>query len=241
MMPTQQLGQFGRTVLQPAAGGDPSFGDVVLLLHFDGTNGQSTTVDSSSYNHAVLNSGLALTTAQAKFGATSSDSYASGTSRWRVADHSSFGIGGAQFTVEAWVRYSSAPGGSVCSIISQWLGGSHAFFFGNVAGSLAFYYSTTGSDTPNLGASWTPSLNTWYHVAVDRDASNVLRIYIDGVVLTSATVSASIFNGGSPDVTVGGDPTFVGIPGYIDELRWTIGVARYAGAFTPPTAAFPDF
>jgi hypothetical protein len=28
--------------------------------------------------------------------------------------------------------------------------------------------------------------------------------------------------------------------GQLDDLRITKGVARYAGAFTPPTAAFPN-
>jgi hypothetical protein len=109
-----------------------------------------------------------------------------------------------------------------------------------VSGSLAFYYSTTGSDNPNVGASYTPSLNTWIHLAADRDASNVLRVYANGVVVASATVSSAFFTTGQVP-TIGNDGNgFRPFPGHLDEARITKGVTRYGGAFTPPTTAFPN-
>jgi hypothetical protein len=104
----------------------------------------------------------------------------------------------------------------------------------------AFQYSTTGTDSPFVQGTLSPTVNGWTHLAVDRDASNVLRIYGDGVVIASGTVSATLFNS-TRGLTIGNDEsatrTFVG---QIDEVRITKGVARYGGAFTPPSAPFLD-
>lgn len=225
---------------------DPNFSSVVLLCHFDGSNAQTTTVDSSPIARTMTSqASAALFTAQSKFGASSMGtggaSSTTPTAGFQAADSADWAFGSGQFTIEAWVYFSAAPGGSVLSVMQQWgNSGSLGWFFGMVAGSLAFYYSTTGSDNPNVGAALTPTLNTWHHIAVDRDASNVLRVYLNGTVHASATVSATLFN--APTVmNVGGySATFAGINGYIDEARITNGVARYGGAFTPPTAAFPN-
>jgi hypothetical protein len=220
---------------------DPYFSSVKLLCHFDGSNGQTTTVDSSSNARALTAVGaIALSTAQSKFGGSSSVSASSGSDKlWYAVDSADWHFSSGQFTVEAWVYFSSSPS-SVQGVVSQWgSAGNLGWFFGHVSGALAFYYSTTGSDNPNVGASWTPTLNTWYHIAADRDASNVLRVYLDGAVHASSTVSATFFNSTS-QLEVSGSIAWAGIEGFVDEIRVTKGVARYVGAFTPPTAAFPN-
>jgi hypothetical protein len=61
------------------------------------------------------------------------------------------------------------------------------------------------------------------------------------VVATAALGTAALFN--SPlALTIGSHNLFSSWShiGDLDEVRVTKGVARYAGAFTPPTAAFPD-
>ncbi len=109
------------------------------------------------------------------------------------------------------------------------------------ANTINFFYSTTGSDNPSVGAGYTPTLNNWIHVAVDRDTSNVLRVYVDGIVRASATVTATFFNS-TRTLTIGNDENLTrGFIGQIDELRITKGIARYGGTFTPPTAPFDDF
>ncbi len=222
-----------------AAANDPYFSSVKLLCHFDGANGQTTTVDSSGAAHAITSyASTSLSTAQAKFGTSSSPS--SGTSRWYTADSADWAFGSGQFTIDAFVYFSNAPGSNTCGVVTQWISnGNLGFFFGVVGGALNFYYSTNGSDNPNVGAAWTPALNTWYHIAVDRDASNVLRVYLNGAVWASATVSAALYDSSSI-LDIAGNSATTGISGYVDEVRITKGVARYAGAFTPPTAAFPN-
>jgi len=219
----------------------PLASNVKLLCHFDGTNGQTTTIDSSLNGRSLTMVG-SLSTTQSKFGGTALETVTNGNNHAEAVDSPDWTFGSGAFTVEAWVYYTSAPTTTSFSIVSQWgngLSGNLGWCFGHNASNFAFFYSTTGSNNPSVSAAWTPTLNTWYHVAADRDASNVLRIYVDGVVKASATVALAFFD--SPSVLdIGGITAFSAVRGYIDEVRIVKGEAVYGGAFTPPTAPFPD-
>jgi hypothetical protein len=226
--------------------GDPNFSSVVLLLHMDGANGSTTYTDSSNSARATSGTTLvAQSTSQSKFGSASADfsSAASGQSiQWSDSEDWNFGSG--QFTMEAWVYWVSHSTTTEQSILAQRGASTQlAFEFGKDAGNkLAFYYSTNGTSFSNVGAAYTPTLSTWVHVAVDRDASNVLRVYANGSVVAFATVAATFFNS-TQTLALGnaGSLFAVKFPGYIDEVRVTKGVARYGGAFTPPALPFPNY
>ncbi len=225
---------------------DPYFSNVGLLCHFNGANNQTTTVDSSSSAKTVILTGTGpkLTTAQFKFGTASLDLSAGTNAYASLADSPDWDFGSGQFTVEAWVRPTVAISG-IDVIVAQFtnpVGGNAAWelYFNN--NTLNFTYTTTGfsATVTVVGAAYTPTLNTWIHVAADRDASNMLRIYADGVVIASATAAATFWNS-TINLRVGNDAVATrGFVGQIDDVRITKGVARYAGAFTPPSAEFPD-
>jgi hypothetical protein len=225
-----------------AAAGDPYFANVVLLCHFDGTNGSTTFTDSSSYGLTLspLGAGRALTTAAQKFGTASLQS-ANDSGSVSALDFALWTFGAGQFTVEAFVRPTAALSG-VRGIVTQWAASANfGWFLGFNGNTLNFFYSTTGTDNPVVSAAYTPTLNSWVHIAADRDANNVLRIYADGVVVASATVAATFFDS-NQSLRISNDNTATrGFVGQIDELRITKGVARYGGAFTPPTAPFDNF
>jgi hypothetical protein len=229
-----------RTVRTPSV--DPQWGNVVLLVHFDVAGVPADVSDSAHV--LTLVSTAAVSATQKKFGASSLfvSSATGGTGRVTIGDLlTDFNFGAGQFTVEAWAYFTTVPAGSaLCSVMAKWAAlGQQGWYLGFVQGSLNLQYSTTGTDNPFVGAAWTPSANQWYHIAADRDAANVLRVYLDGVVKASATVAATF----SPSLTnfvIGNDGSAArSFPGYVDEARITKGFARYAGAFTPPTAAFP--
>lgn len=221
---------------------DPFLGNVVLLCHFDGADGQTTTIDSSptAKSLTITGSGNRLVTATAKFGPSSYFNIAN-TNYINSPDSADWTFGSGQFTVEAFIYPTSAISG-VIGIITQWASSPNfGWFFGFNGNNLNFFYSTTGSDNPTVTGAYTPTLNQWVHVAADRDASNVLRVYANGVVIASATVASTLFNSAA-SLRIGNDVDFAtrGFVGNIDEVRITKGVARYAGAFTPPTVAFSD-
>lgn len=228
--------------LQRPSISDPYFASVVLLCHFDGANGQTTTIDSSpSAKTMSMVGSTKLDTSVVKYGQSSLNTKdAGGTGEVTTPDSADFALG-SLFTVEGYVYFTTAPGSNTYCLVSSWASSQLGWFFGRVSGNIAFYYSTTGSNNLNVGAAWTPTLNTWYHIAADRDASNVIRVYVDGVVKASATVSASFFD--SNHALEIGNNIYAAtsrLPGYVDEVRITKGVCRYGGAFAPPTASFPN-
>lgn len=211
-----------------------------LLCHFDGTDGQTTTTDSSLSAHTLTMTNCTLSTANAKFGtaALNVDTGAT-TGRVTAPDHADWNFGAGQFTIEAWVKFSSTGAGTQAICAQFGVGFDSSFIFSNNFSNISFIYSTDGFATTQISAAWTPTLGQYYHLAVDRDASNLIRLYVDGVVMASATAAVTFFNA-TQNLSIGNDS--VGnrfLDGYIDELRIS-DVAIYAGAFTPPTEPFPD-
>jgi hypothetical protein len=222
---------------------DPYFANVVLLCHFDSANGATSFTDSSSAHRSVTGtSGWAATTAQAKFG-TASLQCPNTSGNCTCSDNAAWDFGAGQFTVELWAR-RTATGND--ALLGQWSTTSNLSWGvrSDTSGSglLEFYYSANGTtNTTKVSGAYTLPLDTWAHIAADRDASDVLRVYADGVVIASATVTAVTFFNSSLPMYIGADATGGrGFAGQIDEVRVTKGVARYGGAFTPPTDAFPN-
>lgn len=239
-----------------AAGGsgganDPNFSLVKLLLGVNGADAATATTDESPAAHgaASFTGNAQLDTAQFKFGTSSLLLDGTVDSNISYLDSADWHFTSSdQWTIEAWVRFTTvAP--SQC-IIAQWAAGarqSWLFEYSTGGGpKLRFAYSTNGTNTTDTQGTWTPSINTWYHVAADCDATNKLRVYADGVMIASRTSVPSFYDGtnrltiGQFDDDVGGS-IFNRLNGWIDEVRITKGAARYAsdGGYTVPALAFP--
>lgn len=236
-----------------AAGGggggpDPNFSDVVLLLGMDGADASTTFTDESptAKGNAGVTSGAQVDTAQSKFG-TGSLLLNGSTDMINYAGNADWEFGGTDdFTVEAWIRLNSTAGTQ--TIISNYTNNfsNRSWLLEFNSSSLSFTYNTNGGVAPgnvNVAGSWSPSTNTWYHIAADCDAARTCRVYVDGVMIASATSLPAIKASGS-DLRIGcyGPSPFANFfNGWIDEVRITKGAARYAddGGFTPPIAAFP--
>lgn len=223
------------------------YDDVSLLLHCNGANGSTTFVDSSKHGHVVTANGNAqISTAQSKFGGASAAFDGNGD-YIDAGSSSSFAFGTGPFTVECFVRFAALPStnqisGIVGTLTSTTVASTDAWWLGiyNISGTQNLYLGRHGDGVINARTPWTPALNTWYHIAATRDASNVVRLFIDGV---SQTVT-STNNWGSANLSRTG-PLMAGViatpfylNGYIDDLRITKGVARYTGSFTPPQRQF---
>lgn len=223
-----QDGDLGPSVID---NNDPFFSSVKLLLHFGGADASTTFTDSGPSGKTVGVAGnTQIDTAQSKFGGSSG--LFDGTGDWLTTPNgdADFQWGTGDFTWEAFVRFNVAPG--TVGLVS---GGNSGNFNLRVAGgSLHLYVKSTSSF---LSGAWAPTTGVWYHVACSR-TSGTSRLFVDGVQLASG---ADATNWTMNQQFIGNSgPNSEQLNGWLDELRITKGVGRYAAAFSPPTAAFPD-
>lgn len=225
--------------------GDPALdSDTVLLLHMDRLGADTTLFkDHSLSAHTITTNSISqATTATSKFGGGSLWVPFSGSGLTVTGAVSDFQFGAGPFTVEAWVYFSATT-----SALNPIAGQGPTGFAGTDMGweifvsssAIYLYYSTTGTDTNSTSAATSIPNDTWTQVVVERDASNNVRFYLNGAVLRTVTVAATLYPS-TRNLLVGNTYSLVSnFPGYIDELRISK-VARYAGAFTPQARAFRD-
>ena len=222
----------------PSTIGDPSFADVSLLLHGDGTSGSTTFTDSSSNAVVVTANGNAqIDTAIKKFG-TGSIQF-DGTNDYLSAGTSLGNFGTGDFTIEMWVYPTN----------SSYYRGlfSKTTYTGSASPpSISAYMNNTallvGVNSGSATGSWNtcsalPALNQWSHIAICRSGTN-LRCFLNGTSILNVTNNADVDN--SDTLRIGyWRNSSEHFEGYMDDIRFS-GTARYTSTFTPPTAAFLD-
>lgn len=222
-------------------GGNDSFTKV--LLHLDGADNSTTITDSNAGGsaHTWTAAGNAqIDNAQSKFGGTSLE--LDGTGDWvSTPDHADFALGSGDFTFDCWFRCNKA-GASDADIGGQ-TGGAPAdtsFFIDRSSANVMRFFVSNGSAFSAISGTtqFTNALNTgWHHLAAVR-SGNTLRLFIDGVQEASTTFSASIPNvAGALTFGRRGDVTNAPWVGWLDEIRLSVGVARWTANFTPPVRA----
>lgn len=205
------------------------------VLHFDGADGSTTIADESgatwtAYGNAQLDTGSFV------FGGSSLQLDGSGD-YIETADSASWAFGTGQFTVELRARMlkqSNFMVGQWGSTVAEqnwmlWING----------GQLEFRFRDTGGTIRSVSTTLFPVSSTWYHIAATRDGSGVVRLFLDGALVASATLAQAMQDttgtlrvGANSVIGAGYD-----YQGWIDELAISKGVAVYTAAFTPPTAA----
>ena len=230
-------------VLALDAGNTKSYsgtGNVSLLLHGDGTNGSTSIVDDSIYNHTITAYGNAqISTTQSKFGGASM--YFDGSGDYLASPVSdTLSLGTSDFTIECWAwRLANAPANSVLMQMSNSADIYSALFGFAGAGNFLVYLSSAGSSWDIASGQVLGSIDneTWVHYALTREGST-FRTFKNGVQQSTWTSSASIYQAGNQVRIGAGQPYAVcNYGGYIDDLRITKGLALYTSNFTPPTTA----
>lgn len=226
-----------------SGGGDPSFSSVKLLLHADGTNGATSTTDSSSVSNTVTFGGNAqLNTTAPKFGTASV--LLDGTGDYlEVADSSDWDFGTGAFTIEGWVKFTAASDAS--TFVSTYNSGNgFTFRFNDTSHCLEFLWGGT-MIASTTAWTWVPTNGLWQHFAVCRSGTSV-RMFIDGVQYGTTATDSTNMTGSTVALQIGclpyGLPTrYHFLNGRFDDIRISKGVGRYIANFTPPTSAFSNF
>ena len=233
-----------------AAGVDSSQGGTLadqqlrFLCSFDGSDAATSSTDDSTYGQTItFTADAQLDTAQYKFGTASL--LLDGTGDYvTIPDFPTVEIGSQDFTIDMQVRFTTLA--AIRTLMAKWHSTdnnrSFLLYWENSAAQLQFLVSANGSSVAaTIAESWSPSTNTWYHVAVERTGGNI-HLYIDGTMLGSGTANTTaIFNSTTP-LSIGayqsGSQPFLG---HIDESRLIIGDGVYGGSnFTAPAAAYSN-
>jgi hypothetical protein len=240
--------------------GDPFAANTVICANFDGTDGATSFTESARSEPAVFIGNAQLDTAQFNFGTASAlfdgtqDGITFGTD---AADWAAYGVDGTtDFTVEAFVRFAALPTNTNYMAIAMYSFTDSRIWEMQVYNNGGTYelHGKHGNATTLIGTITTPSINTWYHAAIQvRNGATTptLDLLWHGNRVASAVKNSGVGFTDEFPITVGSyDNTSAGtavaqtkvMDGWIDDFRYTVGVAvgfaRYgSGAtYTVPTS-----
>ena len=204
--------------------------DVKLLLNFS-----NAAINDLSTNNTINTVGTAqVSTAQAKF---TGSIYFDGSSYLDVILKSEHRLEQDNFTLEFFMyAVGSISGQAIITFPAAASNYASLLVYGSGATSLVLYSASAGASWDVAGGSaiGTITAGVWHHVAIARQGSSI-RLFFDGSLTTTVTFSG-VFSGTYDRFWIGDSAGNSAFNGYIDELRFTKGFARYTAAFTPPTS-----
>lgn len=235
-----------------AAGGDPFWAQVLLLMHCEQ---DSPFLDHSSYARTLTATGsVTASTDQADEGSKAAKYPNTATTYISPSDDEDFRYGGTgEHTIEFSI-YIVANAATRMYVVNKFAAGSTSGFGHRMqilgGGSTIDNGYSTGS--AQFGGTATGSLGTgaWRKIAFERwndpaSSSDKFSSYVDGLRVSQlADVGTLAIASQSGGFEIGSRETFSDTKPnyYLDEIRITA-AARFQGAasYTPQVGAFPDF
>ena len=203
---------------------------------------------SGTANMERFGTNTSLSTSVKKFG-TSSVNFGNSGDAMLVIRDTTVPIGTAPFTIEFFMKtntvtqdgvayrrvFKTGTGPVASNNMEIFINPSNGTGYGTTT-NLAIY-----TNALNITGTTAVGDNAWHHVAVTRDTSNNLRLFVDGT--QNGSTASSYTNNLNTDDHMLGRYRADGLQGgeyvgYIDELRITVGKARYTSNFTAPTEEF---
>jgi hypothetical protein len=211
------------------------------LLHMDGTDASTTFTDESGKTWTAYGTAQ-IDTAQSKFGGASV--LFDGNSDYiTTPDHADFAVGSGDFTIDFWFK-KNANGALQCAFCQL---NSTATL---TTASILCYIDKTETNLPSIdvyaggtlhGAQSATAITdtNWHHYAGVRNG-NTLYLYIDGIEKATHDLTGITINDSANVPTIGrpGDYNGQYTNGWIDEFRFSKGIARWTANFTPPTQPY---
>jgi len=205
-----------------------------LMLHMDG--------DQSDIKHEIMhvNGSPIYSAAQSKFNGSSL--YLADADRVEMTNTQLMDFGTSNFTIEWWMYVpSSADSSTHRALVGQYSAQAGAFEIYTLAGeddydiAMNLWYSSWGDY--QLRSDDQYSTDAWHHVAIVRESSTSIVLYVDGVEQDAITVPSDlqVNNHNSFGLRIGDEgqlaPRGHGFIGYLEEFRVSY-IARWTEDFS---------
>lgn len=222
-----------------------TYANVIALLALDGTDGQTTTVDSGPDTLTVSLSGAGgggeLDTAIKKYGTAAAlfNATANNNCVITLLDQADMVPTGTDLLTVEMDYYPNSVSTIQCLCGNR--NGSDGWAIYQLAtGEINIQGYSSSTSRFSITSTIDPTISTWNHIAVTRNAAGLWTIWLDGVNAGSATESAEIAVTGSTSWIIGYDNSTAGrnLNANIDNFRATAELV-YDEAFDPPGAAHP--
>jgi hypothetical protein len=211
---------------------DAVSGTVLLINHYN----IGIFDHSSKVNLDASYSGTTRSSTQSKFGGTSVFCGGGGTygELPSISGKLKNSFGAGDLTLEAFIFHTAASGGT------HWKGIFHisSYASGLKLGMRNDRLSLDVNGVSNILVSSPLSIDVWSHVAVTRQ-SGIWRTFVNGVLVGTSSDQGSVDLSSAWFEIGGGSESYNVLGTYLDEIRFTRGIARYVNTFTPPTSPFP--
>lgn len=227
--------------------GDPDFDKVAVLLHCDGANGSKTFTDSSPSpkSQTVASSGVALSTAQSKFGGASA-LFGGGYIWLGSAGDPTLAPGNQDFCIEAWC-YDTGSGQRRVLCGNASAGGPGATIAILLTTSNTFSAEITAGGVKHVIAGAVTPVNSWYRLKLARHGSTA-RLFVDSAEVGSVSGVTGSVAPGAGQFAIGSAGNYLGYGGaygvqwigHLDDFRYTIGSSRSYEDGSVPSGPFPS-
>ena len=210
-----------------------------LMLHCDGADQSTSFPDVSDSNHTVTAYGNAeVDTDVAEPWSTNNGivRLPGGSDYLQSANHADWDLG-TIWTIDFWVRFSSLSGTQ--KMISTRNSGDGYEILKSIGNKIGFEGFGSNNTSGQQNGSTTVTTNTWYHVAVVTTSGST-KLYVDGI-LEKTYVNTFSWGAGSNALRIGRPvPYAEPVIGWMEEIRFSKGIARWTSNFTPPTSPYVE-
>jgi len=215
------------------------YDDTVLLLNFEGSDGDTTTTDGSAYtnNQIITFLEAEISTDQAKYGNTSLKFLPAGYIT--VADRPELDLTYQEFTVEWWEYRTSSSGNP--TVMARNDDTYSPFIFGKAVNGRNKALITHDGDGYNEAEDLNIDMGSidtgqWNHFAISHKGE-FFRTFKNGVIQQTDKRPDLFVRVSSDALQIGRAQGGNSFSGYLDGIVITRGNAKYWTAFTPSTTA----
>ena len=157
----------------------------------------------------------------------------SGSNYLSVANNSALDLGTGDYTIEGWWYFTDT---SNQALISKYSSGQ-GFVVQYQSSNLRMVLGLGGGSDAVYAFSWTPVINTWYHIAITRSGTSG-RAFVNGSQIGSTTTFTTSNTTSSTTLQIGLTHTVSEYTrGNASNVRLVKGTAVYTANFTAPTGA----